>query len=213
MFTKKEYEELRHLVFQDGYLGYRPDVKEIPNGDGKVDVDKRYAHVAMKYLETGSSREKAVLFYYLVRCHSLATKIAVISRVPDAFLPSFEHSALRILEYPPGSGSNQHRDFDLFTLMCYRDQPDKFVVEDDPKDSLQLAVMRGLNPQIHLGEIATEIGLGTATLHEVFPSEQPQHSAVYFAIPDHAAVLPSGVTVGSWLKERLARSRVMEATK
>lgn len=32
-------------------------------------------------------------------------------------------------------------------------------------------------------------------------------SIVFFAIPDHAAVLPSGETVGEWLEERLARSR------
>jgi hypothetical protein len=44
--------------------------------------------------------------------------------VPREFMPSYEHSALRVLEYPPGAGSAPHTDVGLLTLNLYRDQPE-----------------------------------------------------------------------------------------
>jgi hypothetical protein len=49
MFTEDEMSTLRNIVFQPQYPGYRPTIVESPNGDGKVDTEKRYAHVAPKY--------------------------------------------------------------------------------------------------------------------------------------------------------------------
>jgi hypothetical protein len=125
--------------------------------------------------------------------------------VPQEFIPDARYGALRILDYPPGAVSNRHEDFDLFTVMMYRDRPECFVSEH--LNSLALERMRTINPQAHLGQIAAAIGLGPATPHEVIASPHRQRSIVYFAIPDHAAVLPNGITVGDWLAERLARSR------
>ncbi len=93
--------------------------------------------------------------------------------------------------------------------MCFRDQPDLFVTED-VEVSEELAAMRWLNPQCHLGEIGTKIGLGAATPHKVLPGDVRQRSIVYFAIPDRDQVFSDGQTVDEWLKERVARSRIEE---
>ena len=65
------------------------------------------------------------------------------------------------------------------------------------------------NKQIHFGEIL-ELILSThkATEHQVVEDKvRTQYSIVYFAIPDHNAVLPDGTTVGAWIDERISRSR------
>jgi hypothetical protein len=36
--------------------GYRPNIVEAPNGDGRLDAEKRYAHVAPKYLQQAAMR-------------------------------------------------------------------------------------------------------------------------------------------------------------
>jgi hypothetical protein len=131
LFTKEEYEALHALVFVPDYSGYKPEVKEIPNGDGKVDADKRYAHVAPKYFKTDAQRE--ALTPYLEKAFNLARAAADLAKVPSAYLPDIRYGALRILDYPPGAVSNLHEDFDLFTLMIYRDQPDRFVSHDEPQ--------------------------------------------------------------------------------
>ena len=51
MFTESDYKLLHSLVFQPDYPGYRPTLIEAPNGDDKLDVGKRYAHVSTKYLD------------------------------------------------------------------------------------------------------------------------------------------------------------------
>lgn len=206
MFTTSDYVALHDLVFRPGYAGYKPQVVEIPNGDGKADENKRYAHVAVKYMCTEESRRE--LMPYLEFAHSQAVAISRVLGAPSEYQPRIEYGALRVLEYPPGVASNTHEDFDLFTLMCYRDQPDRFVsVEGDEHYPWVLSALRRRNPQGHLGQLGTEIGWGPATPHSVLPSERTQRSIVYFAIPDHDLVLPSGVVVRDWLNERMARSR------
>ncbi len=203
MFTEKDYKELHALVFVEGYSGYKPEVKEIPNGDGKVDAEKRYAQIATKYFTT--QEQRVALMPYLLKGHKMATDIARAIQLPPEHCPQLETSALRILEYPPGAASNEHCDFDLFTLMLYRDQPDRFVSKDMRNEKLRF--IRHHNLQAHMGELGTEIGLGEATPHSVLPSETAQHSIVYFAIPPWDTVLPSGVKVKDWLNARMARSR------
>lgn len=213
IFSADDYQTLHRIVFADGYPGYKPTVKEIPNGDGKVDAEKRFAHVAPKYLTNAVQHEdKAVLQEFLQIAHDVAEEAAFAAGVPFAFFPDIRYGALRVLEYPPGAISHTHEDFDLFTLMCHRDQPDRFYSHDEHDSSLTTAylsidLIRLHNPQAHLGQLGEAIGLGRATPHEVLPSETVQRSIVYFAIPDHDAVLPDGVTVRDWLNERMARSR------
>lgn len=207
MFNQAEYELLHSIVFQDDYPGYTPDVTEAPNGDGKLDQDKRYAHVATKYLDrwnSGCVSEVQFLQDCLRTAHGTALRVASALNVPTNFFPQLEYGALRVLEYPPGSVSNEHEDFDMFTLMCYRDQPDRFVSDWHDMPSR----VSHLNAQCHMGEIGELLGLGKATKHSVLPSDTWQHSIVYFCIPSHWETLPTGVTVGDWLKERLARSRL-----
>jgi isopenicillin N synthase-like dioxygenase len=215
MFTQFDYEDLHQLVFRDNYAGYKSAVKEIPNGDGRVDADKKYAHVALKYLtdENWATRERLV--WYLKRAHAVAEQVAALIELPKEFWPDIRYGALRVLDYPPGAVSNKHLDFDLYTLMLFRDQPDRFQAEK--VDAPVLVKIHTLNPQAHLGELGTEIGLGPATPHEVLASETRQRSIVYFAIPDHDSVLPAGgsgpnprpepIKVRDWLNERMARSR------
>lgn len=212
MFTREEYEKIHELVFRPDYSGYKPAVKEIPNGDGKVDADKRYAHIAPKYLLTEQQREDLMPFYN--RAHELSLQMAGATDLPIAYYPDHRYGALRVLEYPVGSISNEHEDFDLFTLMAYRDQPDKFKSKDAYSENLKK--LRAFNQQAHIGQLGELVGLGTATPHEVVASETVQHSIVFFTIPDHEAELPSTFVKGviqpaqkvrEWLNERMARSR------
>lgn len=203
IFDKADYDKIHQLVFTPDYPGYKPTVVEIPNGDGKADIEKRYAHAAPKYftdITTGLA-----LMPYLQRAHDLAVEAAKALQLAPQFMPNINFGALRILEYPAGAVSNLHRDFDLFTLMCYRDQADKFIAEE--VDSPQLQILKRFNAQAHVGELGAEVGIGPATPHEVIASDTTQHSIVYFSIPDHDAVLPSGLTVRAWLNQRMSRSR------
>ena len=209
-FTESDYEKLHALVFRPDYSGYKPSVVEIPNGDGKADSEKRYAHVATKYLQTPEQRRD--LMPFLEKAHRLALKAAALlsqlpprMSLPDKYWPVLEYGALRILDYPPGAISNTHEDFDLFTLMMYRDQPGRFMSAEVDAPALQ--ALRKVNAQAHLGQIGTEIGLGPATPHAVLASETRQKSIVYFAIPDHDMALPSGETVRAWLNRRMKASR------
>jgi hypothetical protein len=203
MFTEEDYNKLHDLTFRADYSGYKPTVIESPNGDGKFDTKKQYAHVAMKYMQTAQQRVE--LMPFLVKAHGEATKIASALRLAPEFMPQMEVSSLRVLEYPPGAMSNEHCDFDLFTLALYRDQVDRFVSKDMGNDMLRY--VRHFNLQAHMGELGTEIGLGEATPHSVLPSETPQHSIVYFVIPAWETRLPSGVLVKDWLNDRMQRSR------
>lgn len=204
IFSQVDYETLHLLVFHEGYSGYKPSVIEIPNGDGKADSEKRYAHVGIKYLQTVD--QWRTLKPYLEFAHAKAEEVGRALKLPPEFMPRIEYGALRILDYPPGAISNEHEDFDLFTLMCYRDQPDWFVTAPEVPTAT-LSIMRRYNEQAHLGQLGTEICLGPATPHQVLASETRQHSIVYFAIPDHDSILPNLMTVREWLNLRMARSR------
>lgn len=211
MFTKDDYDKLHSLVFRDDYPGYKPTVVEIPNGDGKADAEKRYAHVAPKYF--ASCWQEAALMPYLERAHDLALHAAAAMDISTRYLPDIRYGALRVLDYPPGAVSNEHEDFDLFTLMVYRDQPNCFQAHDQWDPPKPVEVLRRYNRQAHLGQLGQAIGLGQATRHSVLASDSPQHSIVYFAIPNHDAILPAqsladpGTEVRAWLNERMARSR------
>jgi hypothetical protein len=207
--SEADYNELYALVFTDNYPGYTPETIESPNGDGNLDSEKRYAHIALKYLDKLTDQALAEkLFNYLLRCHHMATAVAKEVGVDDAFLPDIRTGALRILDYPPGSVTHPHTDFNLFTLMMYRDNPEYFhYLDSEPEAQAQ-----AMNHQIHMGEIYEKLGLGKATRHEVVASDKPQRSIVYFALPSHEAKLPDGQTVGEWLEERMSRSRYDRAS-
>lgn len=227
MFTREDYDTLHGLVFQDGYPGYKPAVKEIPNGDGNVDADKRYAHVATKYLGAHDDGPATLtLLSYLHRAHTLALDVAKALGVQESFMPRVTECALRVLEYPAGVGGHEHTDFDLFTLSLYRSHPGLLWLDDAPggvpqseRSTLKLQAGRTLNRGLHIGELGELIGLGEATRHHVEPSTEAQYSIVYFALPSPDAVLPERMlnmpgatkvrrTAGEWLAERYARSRV-----
>jgi isopenicillin N synthase-like dioxygenase len=220
MFTAEDYKTISDIVFQEDYPGYRPAVIESPNGDDNWDSEKRYAHIASKYLNKYHNTNPyhiITLRQYLQEATDEAINIAIELGVPKEFWPHYEYGALRILEYPPGSISNPHVDFDLFTLMCYRNIPKCFEYTNlwnrDGVGShiIDLPLMNAneLNKQIHFGEIL-ELLLPThkATEHQVVADEIcTQYSIVYFSIPDHDAVLPNGTTIGTWIDERMGRSR------
>ncbi len=212
-FDANDYARLHALVFRGDYPGYKPTVTEIPNGDGKADAEKRYAHVALKYLPGwGTGPERDLLLSALYWAHLNAESVYDALGGPPEFRPDIRYGALRVLEYPPGAISNEHTDFDLFTLALYRDRPECFQREVEWTDLPTAAL--ALNQGLHLGELGEAVGLGRATRHSVVSSTGTQHSLVYFAIPDHEARLPAhtegphhGETVREWLNERMARSR------
>jgi hypothetical protein len=221
MFDQGAFELLHSLVFRGDYPGYKPEVIEIPNGDGKADAEKRYAHISLKNLaQWGTGAERMIMLRALYLAHSVAEQVADELAVPQAFRPDVRYGALRVLEYPVGAISNRHEDFDLFTLHCYRSHPDNFEIHEAEVASnlkaveraLRLGNARGLNPGVHIGQLGEVVGLGPASPHEVTATNEVQHSIVYFAIPDWDAKLPGfdpneRMTVKSWLNERMARSR------
>jgi isopenicillin N synthase-like dioxygenase len=229
MFTTQDYLNLHEIVFSINYPGYRPNVVEAPNGDGNKDDLKRYAHVSTKWIKAYKEQNRdnpkvedieELLYEYLSDAHGLARHMAIEIGVPKEYWPVLENSALRVLEYTPDATTAPHKDFDLFTLMLYRNHPQYFKYlsrANEPGWDANKSAERGrmlknaqaLNAQVHFGEILEEINpVWEATKHEVVASKGPtQYSIVYFAIPSHEAVLPSGITVGKWLEERIARSR------
>lgn len=203
IFNATHHAELASLFRgnDDGvpYAGYKPDVLEAPNGDGKIDATKRYLHVALKYDPPDWAR------WYLARAHFEACRIAEAIGVPAEFYPKVENGTLRVLEYPAGAGSAEHTDFDLFTVHCYRSTPEDFVIVDGPKRPTQAT---DIDPQVHFGDIGQEIGLGPATRHGVPERPYPQKAIVYFAMPANGARMPDGSRAIDWIADRYARSRV-----
>ncbi len=197
LIDEAQYDDLHSLVFRDDYAGYRPNVAEIPSSKGQRIDHKKFAHVAYKY------NPGPELVKYLERAHAEAMQVAYALKCPEEYLPDPRYGALRVLDYAPGDFSQPHTDFDLFTTMHYRNLPACFRSSGA---NLTESAAR-INPQCHLGRMAEMIGLGDATLHEVVPSNIRQKSVVYFAIPDHNAVLPNGETVGEYLQYTLAASR------
>ena len=190
------------------------------SGTGRA-PGKKYLHVAPKYNPPAWARE------YLARAHFEACRVATALGVPAAYRPHEAYGALRVLDYPPGAGTVEHTDFDLFTIVLWRSHPAD--LERTPCDAARapLPAIRGritaeaISPGLHVGEIGELVGLGPATPHRVPARPYAQKSIIYFAIPDHAARLPCdacdrtgedhadhALTVGEWLDERMKRSRV-----
>lgn len=225
MFTAKDYSILASIAFEDGYKGFKPEIKEIPNGDGNIDQDKRFSHIATKYIDKGLTTIQAnIVLTYLERANNKATEVAIELGVPREFWPSLQFSTIRILEYPPGAGCHHHTDFDLFTLMLYRNTEENFhfispphsdFMKDKEEYNRQLNLGKAMveNKQIHFGELLPIImpKAYSATVHYVDAdcSNRTQYSMIYFAIPDWDAVLPDGQKVGDWLEERYSRSRIV----
>lgn len=205
--TQQDFEALRAWAFSSDNPGYRPTVIEAPAADGMAwDEGKRYAHIAPKYKMERSQLATRIWTLAYIEAQQIATKLGLPAPGED--------STLRVLEYPPGTGSAPHTDFDLFTLCLYRNDMVPFRRlrgSDDP-------IMRRLDAHhsgFHFGELAEIFSGGVlqATEHVVDASATAQYSAVFFAIPAHTERLP-GITVGEWLeaKKANARKNVQERT-
>jgi hypothetical protein len=123
----------------------------------------------------------------------------------------------------PGAGTVEHTDPDIFSIVLWRSHPEDLEHVNEPQPAFNTCYARErLSPGLHIGEIGELVGLGPATPHRVPARPYVQKSLIYFAMPDHAAVLPAercrthwpfrcacipDVTVGEWLRERMARSR------
>jgi hypothetical protein len=178
----------------------------ICNGTRKVGT-KRYLHVADKYAPPAWARE------YQDRAYAQACRVAEVLRVPREYWPMPSTGALRVLEYPPGAGTVEHTDFDLFTIVLWRSTPADLEM-CNPKTSIggphnwgsvmgtlkpeaeQMIRNRerahAMSPGLHVGEIGELVGLGPATPHRVPARPYVQKSIVYFALPAHDARLPAG---------------------
>jgi len=202
LFDDRDHMLLSSL-FSPRYAGYKPDVLEAPNGDGKIDATKRYLHVALKYNPPDWARA------YLARAHFEACRIAEAVGVPEPYYPKVENGTLRVLEYPAGSGSAEHTDFDLFTVHCYRSTPDDFVkLERSAFPDWPRVSAERIDPDMHFGDIGEAVGLGPATRHYVPERDYAQQAIVYFAMPANNAIMPTGETAIKWIADRYARSRV-----
>lgn len=197
-FTEDDYDKLHALAFGDpSYAGYKPNTQEAPNGDGKFDVDKRYAHVALKYNPCGE------MLHYFREAWFESCRVHEALRLPVHLEPSYLHSCLRILDYPAGAGSKTHTDFDMFTLSMYRNCGGLHRYTDATTRKAD-----ALHTGIHFGEMIPYVDPKfKATEHFVSPRSKRQKSIVFFAIPGHFEELATHFTVGDFLKERVARSR------
>lgn len=215
------YETLRQLFDPKlAFAGYKPTTKEIPNADGVVDHGKRFLHVNLKYINDSTPTFAREL---LENAHETALEIARTRlMIPAELMPSLENATLRVLEYPPGEGSAQHKDFDLFTVNLWRNElldHEQFIppaIEGFPGQW-----KRGAE-EYHFGELAEIFGLGQAVLHRVQPRPYAQQALVYFASPAMSTPLPEPITfpaqgnfaaktvttTGAWQVERTNRSRV-----
>lgn len=190
LFSRADYELLYPIMFSPEWPGYTPATCEAPNGDTSIDVGKRYSHANLSIFSKAGPLHKFVRPLW-EKAYVYAYTVAINSGLP---VPDIQNSTLRLLEYPPHTGSAMHVDFDMFTVNCYRNLPN-----------------RGLpNQEVHWGELSELLGYLQlpATPHQVTPGPHTQHSIVFFAMPLGGKILASGQTVSEWVKERKARSRV-----
>ncbi len=209
MFTEDDYQRMHRAVFSDcpdcPYPGYRRGTIEYPNGDANAGT-YRYAHVALKYLPGyGQAWHRNMLTRYLLEAHALAEQVHDALDGPAEFRPDLRYGALRVLEYDPGAYSPLHTDASLFTLHLYRNSFDAF--RRDPAVPVLSERALAINPGLHIGRLGNVVGLGAATPHWTVPSEERQLAIVYFAIPDWAARLPDGETVGAWIDRTISAMR------
>lgn len=187
--------KLREIMFADDWPGYCPTVHEIPDGMGAVDKYKRYSHLALKYLDQYKGEHGVFLnrVFNQAFMHAVQFYESSIGLGGGGML-AIEECCLRLLEYPPGVGGEPHTDFDLFTLNLWRSHP-KLVVPQGP---------------MHVGELLEMFNPSrVATRHRVVSHEtETQVAIVFFALPEKSTGLPDGGTMGEWLAERYARSRV-----
>jgi len=198
------------------------------NGTRKVGA-KRYLHVSEKYLAQCPGldwpRE------YLARAHWEACRVATALGVPAAYRPHESDGTLRVIDYPPGAGTVEHTDSNLFTIVLWRSHPADLEIThstDSTPNTLRHAEAHRLSPGLHIGELGALVGLGPATPHRVPARPYRQRSIVYFAVPDHAARLVGehkpwcefdcecgaverATTVGEYLADWKSRSRVAAA--
>ena len=205
--SKDEYNKLAAFAFSEGNPGYKPEVVESPNGDGVWDEKKKYAHIAPKYFSVTPSDlhglDNAKAMYN--KAHDVADSVCKHLGLPEKYWGGPD-STLRVLHYPPGATTAPHTDFNLFTICMYRDDINAFKYLEGENEII-LAKGRRLSPGLHIGEIMTEINGAQATKHEVLGTDNTQCSAVFFVVPAHDAILPSGKTVGEWMANRIKRSR------
>lgn len=196
-FDEADYWALAGLFDpQRKYAGYRPNVTEIPNGNGVADSQKKFLHISLRYDPPAFA--KRILF----AAHGAALEVAQALDLPGHLFPSLDACALRVLEYPPGADSAPHTDFDMLTLNLWRSHP-----------CAGLAAHEVAGYSVHYGELAELFDVAPADEHMVHATTHTQYSLVYFALPRHATLLPfahtsAGLhTVSDWLRERIARSR------
>lgn len=221
IFNALDYAMIHQLAFNERINpGYKPKVREAPNGDGKIDYNKRYAHIAKKYLAKmplSAQAERQVFENLLARCQQVAIAVAVDLGIPQPFWPDLEDSMLRVLEYNETAGAEPHIDDPcLFTLMAYRNLPQffEYMREDEyetKQQDVDLYTAQKFNTQVHYGGLMPLVVPGVQpTRHRVRATEKKgvwQYSAVFFAMPKLSAVLPDGQTVGDRTAEIIAKMR------
>lgn len=188
MFSAYDYAEISEVAFQYTYPGYMSNIPTRHSSRTPVQYDAktRYAHLSLRYLEEYPSLHK-----YIKTANNRAIEVASKLKIPKAYFPVEKYGVIRILEYPAGAVSPPHTDFDLFTLMCYRN------------NTASLKYLDKSEPDIMYGELlAVILPEYKATKHQVLPDSETQQSIVYFTMPDHNAVLPNRMSVRNWCSKR-----------
>ncbi len=189
-------DRLKAVMFAPDYPGYTPLVAEAPDGDSRVDTGKRYSHVTTGHLdEMGAGDRGEFLDRAFMQAFKKAQRFHIKFGYPTGAPPDINECCLRLLEYPPGVGGEAHTDMDMFTLNLWRSHPEHCVPDFNA---------------IHVGELGEimQPDLRVATRHKVRACHELQTSLVFFALPSRDTTVPGHGTMGGWLDERKARSRV-----
>lgn len=213
IFDRSDFDNLYTLTDPEArYKGFKPTVKERPDGDARVDTAKVFLHVALKYDPPEWAKR------LLARAHFEACGIVErLGVCPHHAYPKIENGTLRLLYYPEGAGTAEHADFDLLTVNCWRSTPNDLEQKPLPQGGWT----RGVAPY-HMGELGEIYGLGPAARHRVAGKPYEQRALVYFASPGMNTALPEPITFpaiegfdektvttsGEWQIERTNRSRV-----
>lgn len=195
-FTAGDFDFWSDFAFNPDYPGCRKAGFEQPDsGQGS---GYEYSHIAHKYLgqeSVGYSNHARTILGQMVDKSRLTAMEYGIG--PD-FLPTVEDSTLRLLRYPPNTASAKHTDFCLMTFPLWRSDWSYYHHSSTAIEKYG----------IHYGEIMEQLQAGRkATPHWVDASPVWQYSAVFFAMPSLAAVLPNGQTVGEWVASRKEETR------
>ena len=188
LFTADDYEIIRSIVHAEGFPGFRLGRTHLDLSSTRKYVTDFWLDGVASYSAPGVCVE--LLFKYLTQAHGLAIQVSDKLDLPAECKPSIEYSHIRLIDYPPGSGTTPHCDRSMFTINLYRNM-------DVVRSISGRHELADDYPGLMMGTMRRKIGLGEATKHEIPAADKSQHTILYFAIPDLSVWIPYAIERGA----------------